>query len=1016
MKLSSISIRRPVLTIVLQLLIIIMGGISFSLLGVREYPNVEPPSINVSTTYTGANADVVETQITEPLEESINGIDGIRNLSSTSAEGRSTITVEFDLEVDLEAAANDVRDRVSRAVRSLPADVDPPVVRKADANANAILLITLRSDQKDVLQLTDVANNILKERLQTIPGVSQIQIWGEKKYAMRLWLDPRKMSANQLTVQDIRSSLNRENVELPSGRLEGHYTELTLRTLGRLNTTEDFNQMILKEVNGHLIRLKDVGYAILSPENERTILRQNGIPVVGVGLIPQPGSNHIQIADQFYRRLEEIRKDIPPDVDIQIGFDFTRFIRNSIKEVEETILLAFILVILIIFLFLRDWRTTMIPIVAIPISLIGTFFIMYLFNFSINILSLLGVVLAIGIVVDDAIVVLENIYAKTEQGMPIREAGEKGSSEIFFAIISTTATLASIFLPIMFLQGLTGRLFREFGIVLAGAILISAFVALTLTPMMSVFILSHKKKPSGFYLKTQFIFDALTSWYQKKLEWVLTGKWLAWTLILLCILLIATLAVVLPLELSPLEDRSSLRISATALEGTSYELMDQYMIDLDKLITDHIPEQNVILSFTSPGFGGAGSVNNGSTRLMLAEPNQRTRSQQEIYQQLSSLTRQFTDVRLIVGQELSVSTQRFGLPIQYVIQAQDIDRLKQVLPEFLQEASLDSTFNMVDINLKFNKPELVISIDRSMARLMDLSVQDIVQTLQLAYSGQRFGYYIMNSRQYQIIGQVDRQFRNQPDNFQYLYLRNGSNLLVPISSLITYYTGSRPPQLYRYNRYVSATVSANLSTGKTIGDGIKSMDRIAGKVLDESFSTALAGASKDFVESSSSLLWTFVLSLVLIYLIMAAQFESFRSPLIIMFTVPLALAGSLFSLWIFHQTLNIFSEIGQIMLIGLVTKNGILIVEFANQKREAGLSVREAVLHAAVSRFRPILMTSLSTILGALPIALALGAGSESRVSMGIVVIGGMLFSTSLTLFIIPVMYIQFFSSRTAQS
>ncbi|MBP7460006.1 MAG: efflux RND transporter permease subunit [Candidatus Delongbacteria bacterium] len=1010
MRLSTISIHRPVLTIVLQLLIIIMGAISFTFLGVREYPNVDPPTINVSTTYTGANSDVIETQITEPLEESINGIDGIRSLSSTSAEGRSTITVEFDLSVDLEAAANDVRDRVSRATRSLPSDVDPPVVRKADANASTILLITLRSDKRNLLELTDIANTIFKERLQTIPGVSQIQIWGEKKYAMRLWLDPRKMAAHHVTMQDIRSGLRQENIDLPSGRIEGCYTELTLRTLGRLTTEEDFNQLIIREDNTHLIRLRDVGYAVLSPENERTVLRRNGIPMIGVGLVPQPGSNHIQIADQFYKRLEDIKRDIPKDVEIQNGYDFTRFIKNSVKEVEETILLAFILVILIIFLFLRDWRTTMIPIVAIPISLIGTFFIMYLFDFSINILTLLGVVLAIGIVVDDAIVVLENIYAKTEKGMNSIEAGEKGSSEIFFAIISTTATLASIFLPIMFLQGLTGRLFREFGIVLAGAILISAFVALTLTPMMSVLILSHKTGHSKFYLKTQPYFEWMTDRYRQFLEWNLERKWLAWSIMIGCGLLIAGLAFILPLELSPLEDRSSLRISATAPEGTSFQLMDRYILDLDQLIQDHIPERDVMISFTAPGFGGSGSVNSGSTRLMLTPPNQRSRSQQEIYQHLSSLTRRITDVRLIVGQELSVSTQRFGLPVQYVIQAQDIDRLRQILPEFMRRAGQDSTFNMVDVNLKFNKPELVVSIDRARARQMDLSVEDVAQTLQLAYSGQRFGYFIMNSKQYQIIAQIDPQLRSQPDDFQYLYVRNGSGQMVPITNLIRYESGSRPPQLYRYNRYVSATVSANLAEGKTIGDGIAGMDRIAGRVLDETFSTALAGASKDFVESSSSLLWTFLLSLVLIYLIMAAQFESFRSPLIIMVTVPLALAGSLFSLWLFHQTLNIFSEIGQIMLIGLVTKNGILIVEFANQQREAGLGVREAVVHAAVSRFRPILMTSLSTILGTLPIALALGAGSESRISMGIAVVGGMLFSTLLTLMVVPVMYIRFFS------
>lgn len=1012
MSLSSLSIRRPVLSIVMSVVIVLLGVIGFTFLGVREYPSIDPPIISVGVSYTGANADIIESQITEPLEESINGIAGIRSITSVSRDGRSSITVEFNVDVDLEDAANDVRDRVSRSISNLPPDANPPVVTKTDADANPIMYITLKSQSKNLLEVSDIASNIFKERLQTIPGVSQVSIFGEKRFAMRLWLDPYKMASLKVSPQEIRSALTSENVELPSGKIEGENIELAIRTKGRMLSVYEFNNLIIREDRGQLIRLSDVGYAELGPENEYSVLKINGIPMVSVVLMPQPGSNHIEIADECYKRLELLKKDIPADIVTEIRLDGTKYIRKSIKEVEETILIAFILVIMIIFLFLRDWRTTLIPILAIPISLIGSFFIMYFSGFTINVLTLLGIVLAIGLVVDDAIVVLENIYKKIEDGMEPVEAGMKGSSEIFFAIISTTVSLAVVFLPIMFLQGLTGRLFREFGVVIAGSVIISSFVALTLTPMLSTRIIKRSAHHSKFYQLTEPFFVMLINGYESILSSFLKKRWLGFVIMLLSILLIAFIMPRLQSELAPIEDRNELRISTTTPEGSTYNFTYNFMERLNSLLEEKVPESESIMMGVAMGFGGGGN-NAGFIRVSLVDPEKRARTQQQIYESLSKQVNTLSDGRTFVVQSQTIGTQRGGgLPVQYVVQAPTIEKLRDVIPNFLDEARKNETFAQVDVNLKFSKPELVLEIDRSKARELSVAVVDIAQTLQLALSGQRYGFFIMNGKQYQIIGQLTKEYRSKPLDLQTLYVKSRKGELLQLDNFISIKTQSTPPQLYRFNRYVAATFSASLAPGKTIGDGIEAMDVIADKVLDESFSTALTGTSKDFKESSSSLLFTFLLALTFLYLILAAQFESFRDPFIIMFTVPLALAGALLSLLLFDQTMNIFSEIGLVMLIGLVTKNGILIVEFANQKKAQGLSVMDAVREASVLRFRPILMTSLATILGTLPIALALGAGAESRISMGIAVIGGLTFATVLTLFVIPAVY-TYFSEKT---
>jgi hydrophobe/amphiphile efflux-1 (HAE1) family protein len=1012
--LSTISIQRPVLAIVMSLVIILFGVISFTFLGVREYPSIDPPVITVKTSYTGANADVIQSQITEPLEKALNGIEGIRNISSSSNQGSSTITVEFNLGANLEAAANDVRDKVSQTVRQLPRDIDAlPTVTKADANSDAILAITLQSDTKNQLQVSDYAENVIAERLQTMPGVSTVQIWGQKKYAMRIWMDPGKMASYNITASDISAALTRENVELPGGKIEGNRTELSVKTVGKLTDEDSFNNLLIRNDGDKIVRLKDVGYARLGPENEETILKESGVPMIGLGIVPQPGANYLDIAEEFYKRIEVIKKDLPKDYKLQLALDNTQFIKLSVEEVEETLVIAIVLVILIIYLFFRDWLIAFRPLIDIPVSLIGAFFIMYLMGYSINVLTLLAIVLATGLVVDDGIVVTENIYKKIEQGKNPMDAAIEGSNEIFFAVVATSITLAAVFMPVIFLEGFVGRLFREFGVVIAGAVLISAFVSLTLTPMLNAkLVRKDPNKKSRFYIVTEPYFQAFINSYENSLGQFLKIRWVAFAIIVLAGGLIVLLNKFIQSELAPMDDRSALQLSVTAPEGASFEYTDNFMDKISNFINDSVPEKSVIIAITAPGFSGSGAVNTGSGRILLTSPSTRKRSQMEIADYITKAAKRFPEAKTIVIQQQTISTSGArGLPIQFVLQAPNFDKLKEMLPKFLDAANKNPTFQTVDVNLKFNKPELNISIDREKAKTLGVSVGDVAQALQASLSGQLFGYFNMNGKQYQIVGQVDRANRDEPMDLKSMYVRSSTGQLIQMDNFIKVEEQSSPPQLFHFNRYQSATVSAALVPGKTIGDGIDAMNQIAKEVLDESFTTALSGASRDYAESSSNIMFAFLLALVLIFLVLSAQFESFIDPLIIMVTVPLALAGALLSLWYFNQTMNIFSEIGIIMLVGLVTKNGILIVEFANHLKAQGKSVHEAILEASAARLRPILMTSLATALGALPIALALGAGSKSRVGMGVVVIGGLLFSLVLTLYVIPAMYT--FMSRT---
>lgn len=997
MNISELSIRRPVLATVLTLIILLMGIIGYTYLGVREYPSVDNPIISVQCTYPGANADVIENQITEPLEQNINGIPGIRSLTSVSQQGSSSITVEFELSVDLETAANDVRDKVSRAQRFLPRDCDPPTVSKADADAMPILMVALQSDKRNLLELSEIASLTVKEQLQTIPDVSSVGIWGEKKYAMRLWLDPVKMAGYGITPMDVKNVIDKENVELPSGSIEGNTTELTIRTKGLMHTAQMFNDLIIKKDGNQIIRFSDIGRAELGAADIRSYMKMNGVPMIAVTVIPQPGANHIEIADAVYDRMKMMEKDLPEDIKYNYGFDNTKFIRASINEVKETVYVAFILVIIIIFLFLRDWRVTLVPCIVIPVSLIGAFFVMYVAGFSINVLTMLAIVLSVGLVVDDAIVMTENIYIRIERGMSPKEAGIEGAKEIFFAVISTTITLVAVFFPIVFMEGTTGRLFREFSLVIAGSVIISSFAALTFTPMLATKLLVKQEKKNAFYRKTEPFFEGMNNIYERALNWFLKHRVLSIPISLATLVLIGWLWGKIPSEMAPLEDRSTISINTSGPEGVTYEVMRDYTEDINALVDSIIPDAESVTARVSK--------TSGNVRITLKDLKDRDYSQMEVADKISAAVRKKTNARSFVQQQSSFGGRRGSMPVQYVLQAVNIEKLQEILPVFMAKVYENPTFQMADVNLKFSMPESHININRDKATVMGISTRDVAQTLQYGLSGQRMGYFYMNGKQYEILGEINRQQRNKPSDLKAIYLRSSDGNMVQMDNLIELTDAVAPPKLFRYNRFVSATISAGLAKGKTIGDGLDEMDKIAAETLDDTFRTSLAGDSKEFRESSSSLMFAFILALILIFLILAAQFESFKDPFIIMLSVPLAIAGALIFMYYGDITMNIFSQIGIIMLIGLVVKNGILIVEFANQKQEVGMDKMTAIREASLQRLRPILMTSISTILGLLPLAFASGEGCNQRIAMGVAVAGGMLISTLLTLFIVPAIY-----------
>jgi multidrug efflux pump len=1007
MRLHELCIRRPVFTIVLSTVITLLGMIGLRLIGVREYPAIESPVISINANYAGANSEAIEAQITEPIEEAVNTVAGVKSLTSTSRDGASRIRVEFELGVDLDAAANDVRDQVGRAVRLLPRDVDPPFITKADADGSTVLTYVLRSNGRDLMSLTDVADRV-KEQLQTIPQVGAVDILGEKRYAMKLRLDPDRMAAQGLTALDVQAAVRRESVELPGGRIENRSAEMTVQAVARLSTPEQFNDMAITTAGDRVVRFRDIGHADLAPLNERISFTLRGVPMVGLALRAQPGANQIAIADESYRRLDELRRSLPADVTLEVASDNTHFVRHAITELRETIILALILVVGVIYLFLGSWRATLVPAVVIPISLIGAFFVMHVCGFSLNVLTLLGLVLAVGLVVDDAIVVVENVHRKQEEGLTALEAGAEGTREVFVAVIATSLALISVFSPIVFLQGTTGRLFREFGLVIASSVAISAFVALTLTPMMAA-RMGHAPAASGWLARTfNAGVQAQREFYARSLRWFLPRRWLVGLILAGSVGLIAWIYGQLPSELAPLEDRNRVTISATGPEGASYEYMLALVEGLARRIDRETPEA-ALVTCQVPASGarsGTGVSNTGLIELVLKPKEERTASQQAIADRLTKLTRRTPGARFSVSQEPSVGDRRGGNSVQFVLRAPTLEELRSALPGFLEAAEKEPAFASVDVDLKFTRPELQVRLDRERLHTMGISATDVAQTLQTSLGAQRVGYFNRDGRQYEVVQQIADEYRTDPSILSQLTVHGPGRSLVTLDNLVEVGESVAAPQRYRFDRQVAATITGRLATGRTLADGIAAMDRAAVRTLPPGVNTALTGGALEFVESRQSLLYSFGLALAFVFLVLAAQFESWRAPIVIMLTVPLALAGALLALWATHQTINIFSQIGMIMLVGLVTKNGILLVEFAQQRQHAGVAPLPAVLEAADLRLRPILMTTVATILGVLPIALALGAGAESRVSMGIGVIGGLVIGSGLTLYVVPAVYL----------
>lgn len=1010
MSISQLSVRRPVLMSVVALVILLLGFFGASNLGVREYPNVDYPLIQVRTSYPGANAAVVEAEVTEILEASINSASGIKALTSTSRDGFSSINIEFETGMDLEAAANEVRDRVSRVRRRLPDDVDEPTVYKSDSDNDPILMLSLVSDKLDPMEVSEIANNQVKERLQTISGVSEVAIWGEKRPTVRLWIDPVRLQALGVSGAEMSAALKKGNLELPSGTIEGSETTLSIRTLGRILDPKAFENIAVKTAaDGTVIRISDVADVHYEPKDTRTGFRRNGKNSITLALMAQPGSNHVEIANEFYKRVEDIRREIPEGVQVLYGRDTSINIRASIKEVVETIFIAFLLVIAIIFAFLREARTTLIPMVVVPVSVVGSFFVLYLCGFSINVLTLLAMVLAIGLVVDDAIVIVENIYHKIEQGMNSKQAAVAGTNEIFFAVIATSVVLMAVFVPVLALGGTTGLLFREFVAVMIGTVFLSTFCALTLSPMLCSKFLRQQKQ-GWFFRVTEPFFDWLNQIYSKLLGVFLKLRFLLFPVVLGLLAVAYFCYTNMSSEMAPTEDSNAVMVNMNMPEGVS--------LDRTKRMADAFAEEVIALMDSSEYTeiqAGAWNAGNSRMRIFLNNDKKARRPQSEIARSIQILGSEYPDLRVMVFEPQSISTQRGGLPVQFVLQAPNIEVLRTLVPKFEEAAGRSPVFSVVNTNLRFTKPELHIEILRDKANEEGVSVNDIAQAVQLAISDQTYGEYYKDGRQYDIIGAVGYQYRSTPERLSLLTVKNGKGELVSVENFVTYSEQSASPSLPRYNRFSAATIQAGLVPGKTIGDGVEEMRRIAKEVLKEypSVSTALSGSSKEFEESSSGLYIVFLLALALVFLVLAGQFESFRAPFVIFFTVPLALAGALACLFITGQTLNIFSEIALILLIALVTKNGILIVEFANQiAANTGCSKLEAARLAAERRFRPILMTSLSTVLGAVPLILT---GTPSRIAMGIAIAGGLTFATFMTLFIVPAAY-SFFAGKVEVS
>jgi len=1002
--LADISIHRPVLATVMSLMIILIGIISYQRLSVREYPKIDSPVVSVRTVYTGASAEIIESQVTKPLENSLAGIEGIRTIKSISREEVSQITVEFVLERNVDSAANDVRDRVSRVRGQLPKDSKEPVVAKIEADAQAIIWLALSSDLQNALEISDHADRYIVSRLQTLTGVASVIIGGERRYAMRIWLDRERLAAYNLTPQDVESALQKQNVDIPSGRIESVQREFTVFAETDLRNIEQFENLIIKQVDGYLIRLKDVGSAQLGALDERNILRFMSNPAVGLGIVKQSNANTLEVAQAVRKELPNIEKSLPKGMKIQVAFDTSVFVEKSIEAVYKTMLEALGLVILVIFLFLRNVRATLIPFVTIPVSLIGSFIFLYAFNFSINVLTLLGLVLAIGLVVDDAIVMLENIHRHIEEGMKPFQAAIAGAKEIGFAVLAMTFTLAAVFLPLTFIPGNTGRLFVEFAITVAAAVLVSGFVALTLTPMMCSKLLKHQEHHNWFYQVTEKGLNGLNNGYRWLLKYTLKARWL------MLIIFLGTgygswfLFTHLKTELAPLEDRGNIVGIVVAPEGATLGYTDSYARKVEELYSA-IPEMSSLFVVVAPGLEKPNPVNSAIAFLRLVAWEKRSRTQQEIVKTLFPKLAGLTGVLAFAINPPSLGQSFRSTPLQFIVQGNSYQQLEEMTSKILNKMRENKQLFMPDSDLKLNKPQLRVEIDRDKASALGVQIEDIGRTLETLLGGRQVTRFKKDGEQYDVIVKLKDQDRTKPADLTSIFIRNKTGQLIQLSNLVKIKEAVAPKELNHFNRLRAVILSSNLAPNYTLGEALQYMEEIAKEILPPTMQTTLDGQSRELKESGQALYTTFVLALIFIYLVLAAQFESFKSPLIILFTVPLALMGALLALLLAGQTLNVYSQIGLVMLVGLITKHGILIVEFANQLQAKGMNIYDAVIEASTLRLRPILMTTAAMVLGALPLALATGAGAESRLPIGWVIVGGLTLGTILTLFIIPSIY-----------
>jgi len=981
----------------------------FERLPVREYPDIDASVVSINTVYKGASAEVMESQVTRPLEDSLAGIEGIKTLKSLSREEVSRISVEFTLARNPDTAAADVRDRVSRVRGRLPEEIDEPVISKIEADAQPILWLAFFSDRHTALEITDIADRFVQDRLQTLPGVSNVLIGGERRYAMRLWLDRDRMAAYGLTVGDVQNALLRRNVELPGGRIESLKRELTVFSETDLRTAEQFNELIIREVNGYPIRLADIGRAEVGSEDERNIVRVNGNPAVGLGIVKQATANTLEVARAIKDELAAINQTLPPGMELRVSFDTSLFIEQSIRAVYQALLEALALVLAITFAFLRSLRALFIPFVTIPVSLIGAFIFLYAFGFSVNILTLLALVLAIGLVVDDAIVMMENIYRRIEAGMAPRAAALEGSREIAFAVIAMTLTLAAVFAPLAFMSGNTGRLFSEFALAVSCAVLVSGFVALTLTPMMCSRLLRASRTGDRVHGKRPP--DGRQTGFRLVLSTVLRFR--LWVFVLMVVVAGAVYGLFQSLnsELSPVEDRGNIIGVISAPEGASIEYTDEYASQIEQFVAK-IPEVSSFFMVVAPGLDRPNPVNSALAFLRLIPWEQRSRSQQEIAAELLPKFLNLPGVLAFPINPPSLGQSFRNPPIQFVIQGPTYADLDGMVTRFMERAAAVPGIVNVDSDLKLDKPQLEVLVDRDKAADVHVDVDEIGRTLQTLLGGRQVTRFKREGEQYDVIVKLSDSERVTPSDITAIYLRSERGALVQLANVVDVRERASAKELNHFNRLRAATVSANLAPGYTLGQALAEFKRIARELLPASFKTDLDGQSREFQESSRTLYLTFLFALLFIYLVLAAQFESFLDPLMIMLTVPLAVIGALAALKLSGGTLNVYSQIGLVMLVGLITKNGILIVEFANQLVLSGLDAVEAATEASALRLRPIAMTSLTMVLGALPLAMASGAGAESRQQIGWVIVGGMTLGTFLTVFVIPCIYVSFAQAR----